>query len=1034
MAEGQDPMADWNGAWELDRRDNWGVWLDYLGVPPQAQEAATKAPDFHWYRVERDAITMEHRIPAQGVHLLYRRDLDGTWQSNPYVKPTSVLFKEGEEVSAREWSQQGAELVDSIKFEWIQEGVELRQTILSFGDKGKTMEMVRRLTSKNEMVFTVKVLGDDGEATVGPCYAYFKKTGSRGPSPIAYLRANGQPLDTAEQRVAALEQVFRLVSENIQAFSDAHAIDRVTPARFDGSARLLMGACKYYQSLVADWMSPQKIEDNTSDMLKAGVEADFYVYNEPKGTCLVIAPWNATVLLGLIPTLGMLASGNRVVIKPSEQTPTVSAVLRRLCEKYLRGLVWVEEGGKDETERLIDEGPDHLCFTGGEEVAKIVAARAARTLTPVTLELGGKSPVFIDKNLSDVMLDKAVLEILQTKKAFSGGFCMAHDYALVHTDIYDAFCSKLRAGIEAFGEGRNVPLINQRHYEKVKAMLAEAGGEALPPLEEPHVPDDAAMTLPVTAILAPKPGAGVLTSEIFGPLLPVMMTSSIEDAIATVNSTPTGKALIAYCYSEDSSTVDAFLAGISCGGVAVNAGPQRMLANLHVGVGGIGASGTGCSMWGKHALREFSNGKHVIRPRGGFAQSFYFGPPPQPAAPQGSAQGGDVAAKGQVQKAFGGGGADKPALEEVFTELISAEAFKGNFEKVVTSASKEDSKLMAVRSMLPFAKREVLMNPEVTAKKRAGILNGYRDFAEKKQVTWRSNAAALKDRGMDVWEAELQSIRNDVMHVPDYYDAHGVGTLHSYARGNCNWEAAFDATSAYLLVHMHHYPKMSPSDGFDQLHKDLSSAAAAHLPHGTGETESAPLRCVDVGCGVGLSAFALCKNLDSVGVRSEITAVDLSPHFITVARHLQWQMSQEASNVSDRIVFLHADGLNLAPAGITDGCLDLFCVSEVTHEMPAVVTRRLWREAARVLRPGGVVAYLDLNPSQIMRDNSVSNLVTRIAMMNEPYFDEYIELDMPQAMEAAGLEVVEQTWPAKETWATALDASLRIIVARKPAA
>jgi len=346
----------------------------------------------------------------------------------------------------------------------------------------------------------------------------------------------------------------------------------------------------------------------------------------------VIAPWNAPVTLAWIPMLGMLAAGNRVVIKPAEITPNVAIVVRRLCHKYLPGLVWVEEGAREAAERLIDEGADHLVFTGSGEVGKLVMARCAQTLTPVTLELGGKSPMFVDRGLNDAMLGDVVREVLELKVYKTGQFCCAHDYALVHRDIFEAFCEKLKAAIEGLGEKRHVIMIGQRQYAGVKSKLDEAvsaGAVCLPPLEGSNVPDDTNMTLPFTALLQTPASSSVLTSEIFGPILPIIQVESVQDAIDTVNHVPTGTPLISYCYSSDAASAEAFEMGTSSGMLVVNGGPQRLMANYHVAFGGAGPSGTGVHMWGRRALAEFSHSRHICTAKNGFAKSFFSGPPPK---------------------------------------------------------------------------------------------------------------------------------------------------------------------------------------------------------------------------------------------------------------------------------------------------------------------------------------------------------------------------------------------------------------------
>jgi len=396
---------------------------------------------------------------------------------------------------------------------------------------------------------------------------------------------------------------------------------------------MILGAIKYYQGLIPEFMAPEKMEDTTPAFFKAGVDADWCVMNEPKGVVINIAPWNAPVTLALIPALGMIAAGNHVVIKPADLTPEVAGVLTKLCGKYLAGYVLVQEGGKEVVERLIDEGADHLVFTGSGEIGKIVAARCAKTLTPVTLELGGKSPVFIDAGLSDDILDGAVREILETKVAKTGQFCCAHDYALVHKDIFESFIARFETAVLALGARRNIKLIARRHYEQVKGKLESAGVDVqhVPPLTDEAKPNDEAMTLPFTGLLNTAPDSDVWTTEIFGPVMPIMKVGSAGEAIRFINVPCRAKPLIAYCYSEDSNNVEAFLAGVSAGNIAVNSGPQRLQMNYHCGFGGTGPSGSGVHMWGKEALREFSNRKHVIRAKGGFAKSFFSGPPPAPA-------------------------------------------------------------------------------------------------------------------------------------------------------------------------------------------------------------------------------------------------------------------------------------------------------------------------------------------------------------------------------------------------------------------
>merc|ERR1712232_878585 len=206
-----------------------------------------------------------------------------------------------------------------------------------------------------------------------------KKVSDTGPQPMAWLRRQPQSLRTAEGRCEVLDRCIKMFTDGLDQVNQSQAKDRVIPPNFNGTAQMLIGGAKWYQKLVPDWMKPEQLEDTCPPILKAGVEAEFKVVREPKGVCIVIAPWNAPVTLAWIPMLGMIAAGNRVVIKPAEITPTVAKALRKLCHKYLHGLVWVEEGGREAAERIIDEGADHLVFTGSGVVGKLVMARCAQT-------------------------------------------------------------------------------------------------------------------------------------------------------------------------------------------------------------------------------------------------------------------------------------------------------------------------------------------------------------------------------------------------------------------------------------------------------------------------------------------------------------------------------------------------------------------------------------------------------------------------------------------------------------------------------
>ena len=373
------------------------------------------------------------------------------------------------------------------------------------------------------------------------------------------------------------------------------------------------------------------------------------------------------------------------------------------------------------------------------------------------------------------------------------------------------------------------------------------------------------------------------------------------------------------------------------------------------------------------------------------------------AAPT-AAPGGAPVAKGQVQKAFQGPGAG------------------GFFSQLLDWAAKLFGKLTVIKIVLPSFKIYFSLRPSKNSLRRAGVLNTFKNVAEKRGVSWRTDAASLESRGLDVWEAERAAITDSRVVTPSYYEAHGQGTLHSYDQGNACWPAAFDAPSAYMLVHLHHYPNLTPQESFDQIHDDMHAPGLARLPAASG-----PVTCLDIGCGVGTSTFALQTCLRKYGrEKATILGVDLSTHFVAVAAH-----RNKSAPASPAVTFAHGDGSSLGAIGVADASFDYVTVSEVTHELPQGATRKLLAEIARVLKPGGVLAYLDLNPTQALRDNTVQALTERIALQNEPYYHEYLAFDMEAGMRAAGLTNLQPTWVNTAKNKTAIDCSLRILIATK---
>jgi aldehyde dehydrogenase (NAD+) len=327
---------------------------------------------------------------------------------------------------------------------------------------------------------------------------------------------------------------------------------------------------------------------------------------EPVGVVLVIAPWNYPIHLLLVPVAGAIAAGNAVVMKPSEVTTNTSALLASLVPKYLdTSAIALVEGGVPETTDLLEQHFDHIFYTGNGTVGRIVMAAAVKNLTPVTLELGGKSPVIIDASAN---LRVAARRIAWGKWLNAGQTCIAPDYVMVNSSVRDGFIDELGKAItEFFGDdpkesdsyGR---IVSPNHFARVSGLMnggtAVIGGET----------DAASRYIAPTVLLDVHPDAQIMKEEIFGPLLPIVEVASTDEAIAHINSNPHPLAL--YVFTGDKRVAADVISRTTAGGVTVN-GTIMHFSNPNLPFGGIGESGMG-GYHGKAGVRLFQHMKPVL--------------------------------------------------------------------------------------------------------------------------------------------------------------------------------------------------------------------------------------------------------------------------------------------------------------------------------------------------------------------------------------------------------------------------------------
>ena len=327
---------------------------------------------------------------------------------------------------------------------------------------------------------------------------------------------------------------------------------------------------------------------------------------EPYGVTLIMSPWNYPLLLALDPLIGAIAAGNCAIVKPSAYAPATSAVLADLIAAcFPPEYVSVVVGGRAENQALLDQPFDYIFFTGGVEVGRQVMEKAAKHLTPVTLELGGKSPCIVDRT---ARLDLAAKRLAFGKLLNCGQTCVAPDYLLVHRDVKEEFLGRLRYwmekmyGTDALDNEGYVHMINPRHFERVVGLMEGeqilwGGGH-----------DRDTLRIRPTVLDNVSPDTPVMQEEIFGPLLPVLTFDRIEEAKSFVLDRPRPLAL--YLFTEDKGVQKDILHSVPFGGGCVN-DTILHLSNPKLPFGGIGNSGMG-GYHGKYSFDTFSHTKGVV--------------------------------------------------------------------------------------------------------------------------------------------------------------------------------------------------------------------------------------------------------------------------------------------------------------------------------------------------------------------------------------------------------------------------------------
>ncbi len=406
---------------------------------------------------------------------------------------------------------------------------------------------------------------------------------------------------TARERIAKLRRLHDALLARREEIHAALWDDYRKPAAEVDLTEIfaVLGEARHAMRHLRRWMRKRRVAP-----ARALIGSRSYIEYEPKGVVLIISPWNFPINLTLGPLVAAIAAGNCAILKPSELTPHASAVMRRILgDLFEEDEVAMVEGDAGVATELLRRRWDHIFFTGSPAVGKIVMKAAAEHLTSVTLELGGKSPVIVDRTAN---LDEAAKKIAWGKLLNSGQICLAPDYLLVDKSIAATFTEKLRKAIDALpAEGTRGVIVNERHAARLKSLIdsAVARGAHVVMGGTTHDRDVAATVL--TGVPADAP---ILQDEIFGPLLPLVTFESREEAYRIIAGRE--KPLVLYLFSRDRDVIEEVLSRTSAGGTVVNDTLVHFY-QTNLPFGGTGNSGVGKSH-GFYGFEAFSNARGVL--------------------------------------------------------------------------------------------------------------------------------------------------------------------------------------------------------------------------------------------------------------------------------------------------------------------------------------------------------------------------------------------------------------------------------------
>ncbi|WP_370299752.1 aldehyde dehydrogenase family protein [Abyssibacter sp.] len=426
---------------------------------------------------------------------------------------------------------------------------------------------------------------------------------------------------TAAERISRIKRLLALVQDNSERIYQAAYADFRKPETEVDISEIMPVVAEARKNIkkLKRWMKPMRVRPTATTL---GTKA--WVQHEPRGVSLIISPWNYPLNLSFMPLVSALGAGCPAIIKPSEMTPNMSALMRELIESaFDPSEVAVIEGDVRASQALLSLPFDHIFFTGSPAVGKIVMKAAAEHLTSVTLELGGKSPVIVDQTAN---VKRAAESIAWGKFCNNGQTCIAPDYLYVHESVHDEFVAAAAKQINTFyGDNPEASadycrIVNERHHDRIHGLMQDAVNQGARLAHGGQSNDDERFIAPTLLTNVPK-DARIMQEEIFGPLLPILTYRSLDDVLEHINANE--KPLALYLFTKDKGTMQRVMSTTSAGSTGIN---TNMVQYLHGNLpfGGVNNSGIG-NAHGHWGFKAFSHERSVVQDK--FSMTKIFNPP-----------------------------------------------------------------------------------------------------------------------------------------------------------------------------------------------------------------------------------------------------------------------------------------------------------------------------------------------------------------------------------------------------------------------